>query len=548
MSLQSIHDRLSDKGVALQLPIGAENNFVGVIDLILKKAYKFEGAHGENRTDIEIPADMSDQVEEYRGTMMERIAENSSDELMEKYLEAGELTEEEIRKGLRQAVCENRLYPVYCGSSLKNVGVQLLLDAVVDFLPSPLDVPPVTGTNPKTEKEEARKADANDPTAALAFKIATDPFVGKLTFIRVYSGSLKSGSYIENATNGEKERVGRLVKLHANSREEVSEIQAGDIGAAIGLKATKTGDTLCDDTHPIHLEEITFAEPVISMAIEPKTKADQEKMGVSLQKLLEEDPTLRIKSDDETGQTIISGMGELHLDIILDRMRREFKVECNAGKPQVAYRETITKEVDHEEKYIKQTGGRGQYGHVLIKVTPREPGQGYEFKNSVVGGHIPREYIPAVDKGIKDTMSRGVLAGYPMVDIGVELYEGSYHDVDSSEMAFKICGGLAMTSACKKADPVLLEPIMKVEVVIPEEFLGDVMGDLNSRRGLIKETGERGTAKTINAEVPLATMFGYATSIRSLTQGRANFTMEFGHYLQVPKNVALEIVKERTGA
>ena len=467
---------------------------------------------------------------------------------MEKFLEGKEITVEEIKKGLRQATVTNKLYPVLCGSSLKNVGVQLMLDAVVEYLPSPLDLPPVSGKNPDTEKEEHRKAENSEPMSALAFKIAADPFVGTLTFVRVYSGVLKSGSYIYNVTSGKKERVGRLVKLHANSREEVSEIEAGDIGAAIGLKDTKTGDTLTDESNPITLEEITFADPVISIAVEPKTKADQEKMGLAIQRLVAEDPTLRVKGDEETGQTILSGMGELHLDVILDRMKREFKVECTPGKPQVAYRETIQKEVEHEEKYIKQSGGRGQYGHVLIKVTPQEPGEGYEFVSTIVGGHIPKEYIPAVDKGIKDTMARGVLAGYPVVDVKVELYEGSYHEVDSSEIAFKTCAAIAMTSSVKKADPVILEPVMVVEIVTPEEFLGDVMGDMNSRRGMIQETGERGNAKTIKALVPLAAMFGYATDIRSITQGRASFSMEMSHYDKVPRNVAEEIIKKRTGA
>jgi elongation factor G len=548
MSLESIRTRLSDLAVAIQLPIGEEGDFNGVIDLIEKKAYTFEGAHGEKQIDIDIPEELKDKVEEFRNTLVERVAENSSDELMEKFLEGKEITVEEIKKGLRQATVTNKLYPVLCGSSLKNVGVQLMLDAVVEYLPSPLDLPPVSGKNPDTEKDEQRKAENSEPMSALAFKIAADPFVGTLTFVRVYSGVLKSGSYIYNVTSGKKERVGRLVKLHANSREEVSEIEAGDIGAAIGLKDTKTGDTLTDESNPITLEEITFADPVISIAVEPKTKADQEKMGLAIQRLVAEDPTLRVKGDEETGQTILSGMGELHLDVILDRMKREFKVECTPGKPQVAYRETIQKEVEHEEKYIKQSGGRGQYGHVLIKVTPQEPGEGYEFVSTIVGGHIPKEYIPAVDKGIKDTMARGVLAGYPVVDVKVELYEGSYHEVDSSEIAFKTCAAIAMTSSVKKADPVILEPVMVVEIVTPEEFLGDVMGDMNSRRGMIQETGERGNAKTIKALVPLAAMFGYATDIRSITQGRASFSMEMSHYDKVPRNVAEEIIKKRTGA
>ncbi|HLD08108.1 MAG TPA: elongation factor G [Candidatus Peribacterales bacterium] len=548
MSLASIHERLSKQGVAIQLPIGAENDFSGIIDLVAEKAYKFEGEHGEKRVEIEVPADMKAKVSEYREKLLEKVGEEGGDELTQKYLETGTLSAEEIKKGLRAGVVKNRLYPVLCGSSLKNIGVQLMLDAVVDYLPSPLDVPPMIGTNPDTGEKETRKPSNDEPLSALAFKIATDPFVGKLCFIRVYSGVLQSGSYVYNMTTGDKERIGRLVKLHANSREETERIEAGDIGAAIGLKSTRTGHTLSDEKRPILLESITFAEPVISIAIEPKTKADQEKMGVAIQKLVEEDPTLRVKGDEETGQTILSGMGELHLEIIIDRMKREFKVECNSGTPQVAYRETITKEVDHEEKYIKQTGGRGQYGHVVMKVSPQEAGKGYEFINSIVGGKIPREFIPAVDKGIKETLTRGIMAGFPIVDVKVELYDGSYHDVDSSEMAFKTCAAIGMTNACRKGNPVLLEPIMKVEVVTPENFLGDVMGDLNSRRGMIKETGDRGNAKTIVAEVPLAAMFGYATSIRSLTQGRASFSMEPSHYYQVPRNVADEIIKQRTGA
>ena len=547
MSLASIHERLSKNGVAIQLPIGAENTFEGVVDLVDGKAYRFEGEHGEKRIERDVPEDMKGKVQEFRHILMEKVAENSSDALMEKFLEGHELTQEELVSGIRQATVKGKIYPVLCGSSLRNMGVQLLLDAVVAYLPSPLDLPPVKGKNPETDEEEMRKPDNSEPIAAMAFKIASDPFVGKLTFIRVYSGVLKTGSYIQNISSGKKERVGRLVKLHANSREEVKEIEAGDIGAAIGLKDTRTGDTLADEDHPILLESIHFAEPVISIAVEPKTKADQEKMGIALQKLAEEDPTLRIRSDEETGQTILSGMGELHLEIIIDRMKREFKVECNTGKPQVAYRETITKTVEHEEKYIKQTGGRGQYGHVVITISPHEPAKGYEFVNSIVGGHIPREFIPAIDKGIQESLSRGILAGFPVVDVKVELTDGSYHDVDSSEMAFKICGALSFTNAGRKASPALLEPIMSVEVVSPEQFFGDVMGNLNSRRGIIQETGERGMAKTIRAQVPLASMFGYATDLRSMTQGRASFTMEPSHYAQVPKNVAEEIIKQRTG-
>ena len=547
MSLASIHERLSKNGVAIQLPIGAENTFEGLIDLVEEKAYHFEGEHGEKRIESAVPAEMLEDVKKYRQILMEKVAENSSEAIMETFLEKNTLSKEDLKKGIRDATVKGKIYPVLCGSSLKNVGVQVLLDAVVAYLPSPLDLPPVKGKNPDTEVEEFRKPDNSEPVSLLAFKIASDPFVGKLTFIRVYSGILKTGSYIQNISSGKKERIGRLVKLHANSREEVKEIEAGDIGAAIGLKDTRTGDTLADDEHPILLETIHFAEPVISIAVEPKTKVDQEKMGIALQKLGEEDPTLRIRSDEETGQTILSGMGELHLEIIIDRMKREFKVECNTGKPQVAYRETVTKTVEHEEKYIKQTGGRGQYGHVVITLSPQEPGKGYEFENSVVGGHIPREFIPAIDKGIQESLSRGLLAGFPVVDVKVELTDGSYHDVDSNEMAFKICGSLAFGNAGRKAGPVLLEPIMTVEVVTPEQFFGDVMGNISSRRGVIQETGERGMAKTLRSQVPLAAMFGYATDLRSMTQGRAAFTMEPSHYAQVPKNVAEDIITQRTG-
>ena len=547
MSLGSIHDRLSKDAVAIQLPIGAEGDFEGVIDLVEKKAYKFEGDHGEKTIEIDIPEDMVSKVDEYRSQLMEKVAE-CDDELLDAYLENSALTDEQLRKGIRIGTVESKIYPVLCGSSLKNVGVQKLIDAAVAYLPSPLDIPASKGTNPDTGEDEERKAENGEPLAALAFKIATDPFVGKLTFVRVYSGVLKTGSTILNTRSGNKERIGRLVKMHANSREEVQEIEAGDIAAVIGMKDVRTGDTLCEDGKPIQLESITFAEPVISIAVEPKTKADQEKMGIALSKLSEEDPTFRVHSDDETGQTVISGMGELHLDILVDRMKREFKVETNVGQPQVAYRETIQKEIDHEEKYVKQSGGRGQYGHVVFKLIPQEPGKGYEFVNNIVSGKIPKEFINPCDKGFQEGMSRGILAGYPVVDIKVDLYEGSYHDVDSSEMAFKICSSIGFKNAAKSADPVILEPMMKVEVVTPEEFLGDVMGDLNSRRGLIQGQSDRGQAKVIDALVPLASMFGYATDIRSMTQGRANYSMEFGHYDKVPRNVAEEIIAARGGA
>ena len=546
MSLKSIHDRLSKDAVAIQLPIGAESDFTGIIDLIEQKAYRFEGEHGEKRIEIPLPDDMKDLVKKHRSKLIEKVAEGD-EELLHAYMEHNTLTELQIKQGLRKGTVSGAIYPVLCGSSLKNMGVQLLLDAVVRYLPSPLDVPAAKGINPKTDAEEERKPDDNEPLSALAFKIAADPFVGKLTFVRVYSGVLKSGSYLWNARNGNKERVGRLVKMHANAREEIQEIRSGDIAAVIGLKDTRTGDTLCADDKPIQLESITFAEPVISIAVEPKTKADQEKMGIALQRLSEEDPTFRVHTDDETSQTIISGMGELHLDIIVDRMRREFKVETNVGKPQVAYRETIQKEVEHEEKYIKQSGGRGQYGHVVFRLIPQVPGGGYEFENSIVSGRIPKEFISPCDKGFQEGMSRGILAGYPVVDVKVDLIDGSYHDVDSSEMAFKICASIGFQNAARKANPTLLEPIMKVEVVAPDEFLGDVMGDLNARRGIIQGQSERGLAKVVTANVPLAAMFGYATDLRSMSQGRANYSMEFGHYDKVPTNVAQEIITKRGG-
>ncbi|MBU2259523.1 elongation factor G [Patescibacteria group bacterium] len=546
MSLASIHDRLSKDAVAVQLPLGEEDQHKGVIDLVKKKAYTFGGKMGELVSEMEIPDEMKSQVNEYRSQLMEKVAE-CDEELLDAYLENGALTDEQLVRGIRVGTVANKIYPVFCGSSLKNIGVQPLLDAVVAYLPSPLDIPPAKGINPDTDAQEERKPDNSESLSALAFKIASDPFVGKLTFVRVYSGVLKTGGSIMNTRTSKKERIGRLVKMHANSRSEVDRVEAGDIAAVIGLKDCRTGDTLCDDENPIQLESITFAEPVISVAVEPKTKPDQEKMGIALQKLSEEDPTFRVESDEETGQVIISGMGELHLDILVDRMKREFKVETNVGKPQVAYRETIQKEVDHEEKYVKQTGGKGQYGHVVFKLIPQEPGKGYEFVNNIVGGRIPKEFIKPCDKGFQEGMSRGVLAGYPLVDIMVDLYDGSYHDVDSSEMAFKTCSSVGLQAAARKADPTILEPIMKVEVVTPEEFLGDVIGDLNSRRGMIQDTGERGTAKTVDVNVPLATMFGYATDLRSMTQGRANYTMEFGHYDKVPRNVAEEIISKRGG-
>jgi elongation factor G len=547
MSLDSIFDRLSKNAVAVQLPIGAESDFSGIVDIVGMKAYTFEGKMGEIRKEIPIPEDMMNQVKEYRLILMEKVAENAGDEFIDAFLQNSALTDDQLKRGLRAATVKNKIYPVFCGSSLQNMGVQLVLDGVVAYLPSPLDIPALVGHHPETEAEEVRKADNNEPMSALAFKIATDPFVGRLTFVRVYSGVLTSGSYVLNARTGQKERIGRLVRLHANSRQEIDKIEAGDIGAAIGFKDTRTGDTVCDESKPVRLESITFAEPVISLAVEPKTKADQEKMGIALQKLGEEDPTLRIRSDEETGQTILAGMGELHLDIILDRMRREFKVETTAGKPQVAYRETIKKEVNHEEKYIKQSGGRGQYGHVIFTIRPQEPGKGYEFINSVVGGRIPREFITPCDKGFQEGMSRGIRAGFPVVDVQVELLDGSYHDVDSNEFAFKMCASIGFQEAAKKADPIILEPIMKVEVVTPEQFFGDMMGDINARRGTILDTSDRGTAKVISAQVPLGEMFGYATDMRSMTQGRASYSMEPSHYAEVPRNKADEIIAARSG-
>ena len=546
MSLTSIHERLGKQAIAIQLPVGQESEFRGIVDLVQKKAYKFEGKAGENIVEIEIPEDMKSDVLEYRAVLMEKVAE-ANDDLTDYFLENGALTDDQLITGLRKATVSGKIYPVVCGSSLQNIGVQFVLNAVAAYLPCPLDVPAIKCTDVNTGNPVERHASDDEPLAALAFKIATDPFVGRLTFIRVYSGVLKTGTAVLNPRTGNRERIGRIVRLHANSREEIPEIRAGDIGAAIGLKEARTGDTLSADDNPVQLESISFAEPVISMAIEPKTKADQEKMGIALQKLAEEDPTFRTFTNDETAQTIIAGMGELHLEIIVDRMRREFKVETTSGKPQVAYRETIGREIEGEHKYAKQTGGRGQYGHVVFKLFPQEPGKGYEFINSVVGGRIPREFITPCDKGFQEGMSRGIQAGFPVVDVKVELLDGSYHDVDSNEMAFKLAASIGFQEAAKKADPVILEPIMKVEVTCPESYLGDVMGDLNSRRGLILGQLERGTAKVVSAQVPLSEMFGYATDLRSKTQGRASYAMEPSHYFKVPRNVADEIIAARAG-
>lgn len=545
-ALKTIWDRLTPNAVAVQIPVGERGDFSGVVDLIKMKAYTFSGDMGENVIEGEVPAELLDKAKEWREKMVERISE-TDDALTEKYLGGEEISEEELKAVLRKAVINVSLVPVFTGTALRNKGVQLVLDAVVDYLPAPTDVPNIKGMCVDDNEKEIEIAyDDNAPFAALAFKVATDPFVGQLTFFRVYSGTLKAGSYILNSTKGEKERVGRILRMHANHREEVQEIHTGGIGALVGMKATTTGDTLCDPENPVLLESITFPEPVISIAIEPKTKADQEKMGLALRKLAEEDPTFRVKTDEETGQTIISGMGELHLDIIVDRMKREFKVEANIGQPQVAYRETIRITSQAEGKYIKQSGGRGQYGHCWLRIEPQEPGKGYEFENEIKGGVIPTEYIAPIEKGVKDALDNGVVAGYPVVDVKVAVYDGSFHEVDSSEAAFRIAGSMAFKEAMRRANPVLLEPIMKVNVTTPEQFMGDVVGDVNSKRGIIKEMNDRGEGnarvKVIDAEVPLASMFGYATTLRSMTQGRANYSMEFGHYAEVPKNIAEEIM------
>jgi len=538
--VKMIRERLKANPVPIQLPIGAEDSFEGIIDLVKYKAVYYLDDLGTRSEEKEIPEDMKDLAQEYREKLLEAIAEYD-DEFMMKYLEGEEISVEEIKAVLRKATISVDIIPVLCGSSYKNKGVQLLLDAIVDYLPSPVDIPAITGINPETEEETKRRAADDEPFAALAFKIMSDPYVGKLAFFRVYSGSLKSGSYVLNSTQNKKERISRILQMHANHREEREEIYAGDIGAAVGLKYTTTGDTLCDASHPVILESMTFPEPVISVAIEPKTKADQEKMSIALQKLAEEDPTFKTYIDDETGQTIISGMGELHLEIIADRLMREFKVEANIGKPQVAYKETITKSVECEGKFIKQTGGRGQYGHVKLKLEPNEPGKGFEFINKIVGGAIPKEYIPAVEAGIKEAMENGVVEGYPVVDVKVTLFDGSYHEVDSSEMAFKAAASIGFKEGMKKAAPVILEPIMKVEVVVPEEYMGDVMGDINSRRGQIEGMEQRAGAQVINAYVPLSEMFGYATDLRSKTQGRGTYTMQFSHYEKLPKAMYEEI-------
>lgn len=545
--VKSIEDRLTKNAVVIQLPIGSEDKFLGVIDLMDETALVYTDDLGKTSEATEIPDDMQDKVKEYRAKMVEAIAE-TDDTLTEKFLEGQEISIDELKAALRHATIETKLFPILTGSALKNKGVQPLLDAVNAYLPSPLDIPPPTAIDPKSGDEITLEVSDEAPFAALAFKIAADPFVGKLAFFRVYSGSLKSGSYILNATTGEKERIGRILRMHANNREEVSEVFSGEIAAAVGLKATTTGNTLCDPAKPVILEEITFPEPVISIAIEPKTKADQEKMSLALSRLAEEDPTFRVRSDEETAQTLIAGMGELHLEVIIDRMKREFKVEANVGRPQVAYKETIKGTSKVQGKFVRQSGGRGQYGDVWLELNPNESGAGFEFDNAIVGGAIPREYINPVEQGIVEAMNNGVLAGYPVVDVKVKLYDGTYHEVDSSELAFKIAGSIALQEGVRKAQPIILEPVMKVEVTTPEDFMGDVIGDLNSKRGRIEQMTDRGSAKVVDAFVPLSEMFGYATSVRSMTQGRASYSMEFDHYAEVPRNVAEEIIGKRSPA
>ncbi len=545
--VDEITERLGHHAVPVNLPIGAEENFKGVVDLIRMKAVVWKDeAMGAEYSIEDIPADLIDQAVEYREKLLDSVLVYD-DDLMEAYLEGAEIDEAALKACVRRAVVDIKMIPVLCGTAFKNKGVQTLLDAVVDFMPSPVDVPAIKGHKVDSEEEDSRRSSDDEPFSALAFKVMTDPYVGTLTFFRVYSGVLEAGSYIINSTKGKKERVGRLLQMHSNDRKEIKEVRAGDIAAAVGLKSTTTGDTLCADNAPIILERMEFPDPVISVAIEPKTKADQEKMGIALGKLAAEDPSFRVHTDEETGQTIISGMGELHLEIIVDRMQREFDVDANVGKPQVAYRETIRATVKAEGKFIRQSGGRGQYGHVWLELEPQEPGAGFEFIDKIVGGAVPREYIPAVGKGIVEAMSNGVLAGYPMVDIKATLYDGSYHDVDSSEMAFKIAGSMGFKAGCARAKPVLLEPIMKVEVVTPEDYMGDIVGDLNRRRGRVQGMNDRSGAKVIDAEVPLSEMFGYATHVRSMSQGRASYTMQFEHYEEVPNNITKEIIASVKG-
>ncbi len=544
-SLQTIHQRLTKNAYPIQLPLGREENFRGIIDLFTREAEIYKDDMGKEIVHQEVPSEMKEEVEKYRHQLVEAIVEHDEN-LLEKYLKGEEIEINDLKRVLRKATIEGKIVPVLCGSALKNKGIQFLLDAIVDYLPSPLDIPPAKGINPQTNEEVLVKASDDEPFCALAFKLMADPFVGNLCYFRVYSGKLPAGSYVLDTSTGKKERIGRILRMHANKREEVKEIYAGEIAAAVGLKDVSTGHTLCDPQRPVVLESITFPEPVISVAIEPKTKSDQEKMGLALTKLMREDPTFKVKTDEETGQTIISGMGELHLDIIVDRLKREFKVEALVGKPQVAYKETIKIPAEAEGKYIHQSGGRGQYGHCWLRLEPLERGKGFEFVDAIKGGIIPKEFIPAIEKGVKEAMANGILAGYPVVDVKTTVYDGSYHEVDSSEIAFKIAAIRAFQEGAKKANPVLLEPIMKIEVVVPEQFLGDVVGDLNSRRVKLKEIKERGQMKVIDGEIPLAEMFGYATSLRSLTQGRGNYSMEFSHYQEVPANIAEKIIGEKT--
>ena len=544
--LKMMDERLKCTAVPLQLPIGAEDTFRGVVDLIRMKAYVFYDELGRDMREEEIPEELAELAAQYRDHMLEQISDQD-EEIMMLYLEGEDIPETKIRTALRRATIANKIIPVLCGSSYKNKGVQELLDAIVDYMPSPLDKPAITGINPKTEEEETRPSDDNAPFAALAFKIATDPYVGKLAFFRVYSGKLEAGKTVLNTNKNVRERMGRILLMHANHREDIDCVYSGDIAAVVGLKNTTTGNTLCDMDHPIILESMEFPEPVIRVAIEPKTKAGQEKMGIALAKLAEEDPTFKTYTDEETGQTIIAGMGELHLEIIVDRLLREFKVEANVGAPQVAYKETIRKKVNQETKYARQSGGKGQYGHVKITVEPNESGKGFEFVNATVGGSIPKEFIPAVEQGVRGAMEAGVLAGFPVVDVKVTLYDGSYHEVDSSELAFKIAGSMAFKDACQKADPVILEPIMKVSIIVPDDYMGDVIGDISGRRGCVRQLEARNGAHQIDCDVPLSEMFGYATNLRSRTQGRGQFSMEPSHYVELPKNLAEEIVKKRRG-
>ncbi len=545
--LRMIDERLKCNAVPIQLPIGKEADFLGIIDLVEMKAYIYHDDLGKDISEEEIPADMAELAAEYHEKLLDAVS-MFDDEIMEMYLEGQDIPKDRIRKAIRQATCAVEMIPVTCGTSYRNKGIQRLLDAIVDYMPSPLDIPPIKGINPKTDEEEERPSDDSAPFSALAFKIMTDPYVGRLSFVRVYSGILNTGSSVLNSTKGQKERIGRILQMHANHREDIETIYSGDIAGVIGLKNSTTGDTLCDEKHPVILESMEFPEPVIRVAIEPKTKAGQEKMGIALMKLAEEDPTFKTYTDEETGQTIIAGMGELHLEIIVDRLLREYKVEANVGAPQVAYKETIKKSVQQDTKYARQSGGKGQYGHVKIRVEPNESGKGYEFVNEVVGGAVPKEYIPAVDAGIQGAMLSGVLAGYPVVDVKVTLYDGSYHEVDSSEMAFKIAGSMAFKEACQKADPTLMEPIMKVSVIVPDEYLGNVIGDLNSRRGQIQGQENRSGAVQVDALVPLGEMFGYATDLRSRTQGRGQYTMEPHSYLEIPKSIREKIIDQRMSA